>query len=40
MAGHGMSCRNYTDISDSDLNNLVREIVQLDRGLGKQNCNL
>ncbi|KZS03662.1 Uncharacterized protein APZ42_033567 [Daphnia magna] len=32
MACHGMSCRNYTDISDSKLNNLVREIVQLDRG--------
>ena len=38
MSCHGMSSRNYTDISDLDLSNLVREIVQLDRGLGKY-CN-
>lgn len=34
MTDYGMSCRNYTDISDTDLKNQVREIVQLDRGLG------
>lgn len=35
MTCYGMACRNYTDISDCDLNNLVQEIIHLDRGLGK-----
>lgn len=35
MSAKNLFCRDYTDISDSDLDNVVREILENDKGLGK-----
>lgn len=34
MSSNDLFCRNYTDIADSDLDHLVREILELDKGIG------
>ena len=37
MTANDLCCRNYSEISDVDLDNLVKEILELDKGLGNFN---
>lgn len=37
MTANNLSCRNYSEISQVDLDNVVQEILELDKGIGKLN---
>ena len=37
MTANDLCCRNYSEISDVDLDNLVKEILELDKCLGNFN---